>query len=76
MAQVAANVAPVPQQSGLLAAAGIATPPAVNSGEASLHTIAVAEDYLRDVKRRKRELVPTAVATDVSAAEVFLLHRD
>jgi hypothetical protein len=31
MAQVTANVAPVPQQAGLRAAAGIATPPAVNS---------------------------------------------
>ena len=66
------GIAPVPEQSAALAASGI-TPSAVNSGAASLHAIAIAQadDYLRDVKRWKQDLVPTATARDVSAA-VFL----
>jgi hypothetical protein len=68
------GIAPVPEQSAALAASGI-TPSAVNSGAASLHAIAIAQadsdDYFRDVKRWKQDLVPTATARDVSAA-VFL----
>ena len=65
-----AVVVPSPNQSVILAASGVIRPPAVISGTATIHKQVVAEDYLRDLKRRKADDVPSATTADICNAKV------
>jgi hypothetical protein len=63
-------IAPSPNQSDILSATGTQPPPAIASRSATLQTMAVADDYFREVKRRKANVVPSASTEDVCSAEV------
>ena len=65
-----AVAAPSPNQSGILAASGIIPPPSIIAGTATIQNLVVAEDYVRDLKRRKADDVPSATTTDICHAKV------
>ena len=66
-----AIIAPSPNQSSILAAAGVPSPPAIPSGAATVQDLVVAEDYIRDIKRRKADHLPCATTVDVCLAEAI-----
>lgn len=65
-----AIVAPSPNQTALLAASGVPPPPAILAGAATIQDLVVAEDYTRDLKRRKADDAPSATTADICSAEV------
>ena len=60
-----------PAQSAVLAAAMVPAPPNIPSGASTNLTFIAAEDYCREVKKRRVGNVPTANHDDVCAAEVI-----
>ena len=67
-----AIIAPSPNQSDVLVASGVLAPPPILSGAATVQDLVVAEDYIRELKRRKTDDVPSATTEDICLAEVNL----
>jgi hypothetical protein len=59
-----------PAQSALLAAAGVAPPPPIIVGTATVPNLVAATEYKRNLKRQKLQDVPPATSGDLANAKV------